>query len=140
MGGGFAPVPYFLRRGTNGMASRKSGAALKDRNASPSVEYSGKDARQSEEWFPFVRAGGMRRSQLVRYLLKKLYESAAYRLPMPVREYVVYRNTFGTESEYFVCPRCDTTMEREYQAYCDRCGQRLAWKSISRTTQRKSIN
>lgn len=27
-----------------------------------------------------------------------------------------------------VCPSCAITLEREYQAYCDRCGQRLEWK------------
>ena len=27
-----------------------------------------------------------------------------------------------------VCPACRVTIEREYQSYCDRCGQRLGWK------------
>lgn len=27
-----------------------------------------------------------------------------------------------------VCPACQSTLEREYQRYCDRCGQRLGWK------------
>lgn len=26
-----------------------------------------------------------------------------------------------------VCPRCGTTLEREYQRFCDRCGQKLKW-------------
>ena len=25
------------------------------------------------------------------------------------------------------CPRCGSTMEREYQLFCDRCCQRLNW-------------
>lgn len=29
---------------------------------------------------------------------------------------------------YPVCPRCSVSMDREYQAFCDRCGQRLGWK------------
>ena len=33
-----------------------------------------------------------------------------------------------------VCPRCGISMEREYQAYCDRCGQCLSWKSFSKAT------
>lgn len=33
---------------------------------------------------------------------------------------------FRTTS-YPVCPCCGLTMEREYQTYCDRCGQPLAW-------------
>lgn len=27
-----------------------------------------------------------------------------------------------------VCPRCHITLEREFLAYCDRCGQHLGWK------------
>ena len=26
-----------------------------------------------------------------------------------------------------ICPRCSITLEREYQNFCDRCGQRLDW-------------
>ena len=28
------------------------------------------------------------------------------------------------------CPRCGSTMEREYQRFCDRCGQRLSWRDF----------
>ena len=28
------------------------------------------------------------------------------------------------------CPRCGTTMEREHQLFCDRCGQRLNWSGF----------
>lgn len=27
-----------------------------------------------------------------------------------------------------ICPRCQHTLEREYQSFCDRCGQALSWK------------
>lgn len=30
-----------------------------------------------------------------------------------------------------VCPACRITLEHEYQAYCDRCGQRLDWKRFN---------
>jgi tRNA(Ile2) C34 agmatinyltransferase TiaS len=30
-------------------------------------------------------------------------------------------------AEFPQCPRCGTTMEREYQLFCGRCGQRLNW-------------
>lgn len=33
-----------------------------------------------------------------------------------------------------VCPACGVTLEREYQHYCDRCGQCLSWKYFSRAT------
>ena len=28
---------------------------------------------------------------------------------------------------YPICPACRITLEREYQSYCDRCGQCLNW-------------
>jgi len=28
-----------------------------------------------------------------------------------------------------VCPGCTATLEREYQHYCDRCGQALDWEN-----------
>lgn len=35
------------------------------------------------------------------------------------------------QTGYYVCPGCNTTFEREYQAYCDRCGQKLAWNMLN---------
>ena len=37
-------------------------------------------------------------------------------------------------STYPLCPRCNLPMEREYQRYCDHCGQALSWKDFSRAT------
>ena len=31
-----------------------------------------------------------------------------------------------------VCPNCTITLERGYQSYCDRCGQKLAWNKYYR--------
>ncbi len=36
----------------------------------------------------------------------------------------------GADS-YPVCPRCECTLDREYQLFCDRCGQALSWKRFS---------
>lgn len=33
--------------------------------------------------------------------------------------------------EFSRCPRCGSTMEREYQLFCDRCGQRLNWSRFN---------
>lgn len=47
-----------------------------------------------------------------------------YRQPMEVRELAQY-----SSGELFpVCPRCGGAMEREYQGYCNRCGQCLGWR------------
>ena len=48
----------------------------------------------------------------------------SYRLPMPVTHVRKYRDT-----AYYICPRCKITIEREFMAYCDRCGQCLDWKT-----------
>ena len=37
----------------------------------------------------------------------------------------------GRAVVYPVCPRCGITMEREYQHFCDRCGQQLDWSAFS---------
>ena len=47
-----------------------------------------------------------------------------YRRPMAVSAL----RRYGRGALCFpVCPRCGSAMEREYQAYCDRCGQCLSW-------------
>ena len=83
-----------------------------------------------------LQAEGLRSPRLTLYLMKKLYEASSYRRPMTVREYILYQGAFFRESAYFICPRCDVTMEREYQACCDRCGQRLNWSRIRRAKRR----
>ena len=63
-------------------------------------------------------------------LRKESYEEAmGFRQPMQVREIMV----FGRNRPSFpVCPRCELTLEREYMAYCDRCGQCLGWKAFKK--------
>lgn len=51
-----------------------------------------------------------------------LTDAESYRTPMIVCEIMA----FGTCS-FAVCPRCRVSLEREYQNYCDRCGQALKW-------------
>ena len=47
----------------------------------------------------------------------------AYRVPFPVKKIRVFVNG----DSYPICPRCNSTMEREYTCFCDRCGQKLNW-------------
>ena len=49
------------------------------------------------------------------------------RLPMAVAE---SRFICGLGC-YPVCPYCKLTLDREYQHFCDRCGQELDWKDYS---------
>lgn len=46
-----------------------------------------------------------------------------FRIPKPVTKVRIYRD----RNMYAVCPRCDNSMEYEYQLYCNCCGQRLEW-------------
>ena len=58
-------------------------------------------------------------------------EAALYRTPMRVREIMVFPAMRGRPA-FAVCPRCGITMEREYVAYCDRCGQCLSWRDFKK--------
>ena len=71
-------------------------------------------------------------SRQVEIIPQSLYNllllSAEFRLAKPVVEVMSFRSAFGGHTCYFVCPSCQVTLEREFMAYCDRCGQRLDWK------------
>ena len=60
-------------------------------------------------------------------------EAVGYRTPMRVTAMRGYKMQGKQKAvnTYPICPRCETTMEREYQAYCDRCGQALDWTGFS---------
>lgn len=57
----------------------------------------------------------------------------SFRTPMPVTQIRCFRSFYGLTG-FPVCPQCGRTMEREYQSYCDRCGQCLDWKVFSKAT------
>lgn len=64
-------------------------------------------------------------------LLGAVLALASWRIPMTVTELKVLSNCPGRPA-YYVCPRCGLTMEREFMAFCDRCGQRLDWHGCQR--------
>lgn len=39
---------------------------------------------------------------------------------------------FPTDGAFPVCPRCRISLDREYQRFCDHCGQCLSWKGYKR--------
>ena len=49
-------------------------------------------------------------------------DAVSYRIPLPVTKVIAYSKT-----TYPICPRCTQSLEREYMAFCDRCGQKLNW-------------
>jgi len=52
-----------------------------------------------------------------------LLEAITYRIPLPVTKIAVY----ARNDTYPICPRCSTSLDREYMSFCDRCGQKLNW-------------
>ena len=60
-------------------------------------------------------------------------EKLLYREPMIVAEI----KKLGSCGYFPICPRCDSTIEREYQSFYDRCGQMLKWTGFSRAKVRK---
>ncbi len=64
----------------------------------------------------------MKKNTLVQLSMAASAES--FRLPMAVNEIHLHRNDMA----FPVCPRCHLTLDREFQSYCDRCGQALGWK------------
>ena len=75
----------------------------------------------------------------VAFLLKSVFRFAAYRFALPVTEFALYKDLLGGETVYYYCPRCDVTLERDYQAYCDRCGQCLDWNRIHKAKPRQRM-
>ncbi len=57
-----------------------------------------------------------------------------YRSPMRITELYIGRSGNG----YYVCPRCKITLERDFAAYCDRCGQCLSWSQRKKAKRRQN--
>ena len=55
--------------------------------------------------------------------------SVSYRFPMPVTSVRFYPECPDLFT-YPLCPRCALPMEREYQRFCEHCGQALDWKAF----------
>ena len=47
-------------------------------------------------------------------------------------EKIVTEKRLLYNSMFCICPNCNTSIEREYQSYCDRCGQKLKWGSLKK--------
>jgi len=58
-------------------------------------------------------------------------EKLSYRDELTVTHAIVAENGYS----FAICPRCNNSFEREYQAFCDRCGQKLGWKNYKKATK-----
>lgn len=52
-------------------------------------------------------------------------------IPMTVSQLRVFQSGLS-KTGYYVCPRCNTSLDREFVAYCDRCGQKLDWSQYKK--------
>lgn len=62
--------------------------------------------------------------------LKSQLKCSASAVSKQTPSLVVNAFVYANGDTYFQCPNCKVTMEREYQRYCDRCGQRLKWPAL----------
>lgn len=63
--------------------------------------------------------------------IRMVYElmiAPTYRIPRLVKKICVYPD----ECLFGVCPRCGISVEREFQSFCDRCGQKLDWSQLNK--------
>ena len=62
-------------------------------------------------------------SATLKITLRNYFCACSFRTKMAVTDTVEIAH-----STFTVCPRCGTSLDREYMAYCDCCGQALNWK------------
>lgn len=54
-------------------------------------------------------------------------EELSYRVTLHIRHCRQLPSCNHSYSAFPVCPRCHCNLEREYQSFCDHCGQKLGW-------------
>lgn len=69
-----------------------------------------------------------RKSGALAVFLSEVLETINYRTPRMVTHLRVLPEICG-ETGYYVCPRCDISLDREFMAYCNNCGQKLDWRN-----------
>jgi predicted amidophosphoribosyltransferase len=59
-------------------------------------------------------------------------KSLSYRQPLTVTNVIIHRNGVSVA----ICPKCHKAIDRDYQAFCDSCGQKLKWTAMRKMTVR----
>jgi|GEM_PF-6950937 len=68
---------------------------------------------------------------------KAIDKALAYRTSKAVTHYYYLHDHLYGRMVFPICPSCDNGIEREYQKYCDECGQRLKWGSLGKLELRE---
>lgn len=63
-------------------------------------------------------------------LLRKSNINSAIYFRKPI--YVMNNVIFYGKYSFPICPKCGAILDREYQRYCDRCGQALNWEKYNK--------
>lgn len=62
----------------------------------------------------------------------KLMGLASYQIPMQIVNFIVYLDSSYGYEKYYVCPRCQIPLERDFMSFCSCCGQKLDWKNYKK--------
>ena len=57
-------------------------------------------------------------------------KQAEYELTFRVPMRVTTVRLFQSGDTYAVCPKCQLSLNREFMAFCDVCGQKLSWRQF----------
>ena len=61
-------------------------------------------------------------------------EELAHRIAMQVVHYRKCPYFGGSFTTFPVCPRCKYNIDREYQPFCENCGQKMDWDNYAHAT------
>ena len=93
------------------------------------AEFSpGKRKANFEAFERYVKNAELNQKENDVIMLKYVMSEMKTRQELLVTNAIVFENM----TRYVVCPNCKTTMDRDFQAYCDRCGQKLKWPSFKK--------
>jgi len=90
----------------------------KDELSAVKPEYVNKTIKSIKLLLPYMSDREI--NLFIRQFCTCLLSAAAYRISMKIQE----RGGHG-----YLCPWCRVPLDRDYQSYCDRCGQHLDWES-----------
>jgi len=79
-----------------------------------------------------------RKTGALAFLLQIMIEAMEYRRAKAIREIFVCEDYLGVTG-FYICPRCDSLLDREFVHFCDRCGQRLDWRFYLQARIRKNF-
>ncbi len=71
-------------------------------------------------------------------LCRVLLCAVSYRFKMTIREMYTYYDSQYGETGAYLCPRCESAIEFDFQAYCSSCGQALDWDDCENATIRRA--